>query len=427
MIAFCGFASIIFFQRIFVTLLFSLDPYFQYHPHRLIFPAVFILAAYSFFVSKPRFRRLKYHLVFFIASLSVFWNPDTGLVVFLTWFIVLIYHELFTEKQAGLEKFGRNCFSHLIAAICYFIFFTLAFFLFTFIRSGQLPNLSNVLFYANIFYGMGYFMLPMKLIRPWNLVILCYAIGLVIAIGALRPATAANPQESDKTPDGRTSLVLLLSVLGLGLFSYYQGRSHAYCLLAVWWPAYVLLTIFVDMIYSRIIRPSNVKTNPFAYLKEKGLELAVFLVLFFFLSSSLPSIISHSGFLLNVLKDKLKDPQTAQSLVVKRNIDFIKSNTVAGEQVYILSYFYAAIYYMHSRTTNPINVPGTSELLSRSDYDRIISYFRNARETKVFVDVIGNKQADMEIVQEITKYYSPVMVSPDKTIYLFERNQASGR
>jgi hypothetical protein len=226
-----------------------------------------------------------------------------------------------------------------------------------------------------------------------------------------------------------------LSVLGLGLFSYYQGRSHDHNLPSVWWPAFILLTIFVDMIYGRIISPSNVKMSMVAHLKEKGPELAVFLVLFFFLSSSVASIISRSDFLMNMLKDKLKDQQTTPSLVVKRNtapppvlkrsIDFIKSNTVAGEQVYILAYYYAALYYMNSHTTNPIKVPGMSELFLRSDYDKIIGYFRNAKETKVFVDVIGS-EVDAEIVQEIVKYYSLVQVSPDKTIFLFERKQASG-
>src|SRR6185437_4333635 len=48
----------------------------------------------------------------------------------------------------------------------------------------------------------------------------------------------------DRAP--RTSLLFLISVLGCGLFSYFQGRSHPMVLLLAWWPALVLLPILLD-------------------------------------------------------------------------------------------------------------------------------------------------------------------------------------
>jgi hypothetical protein len=53
----------------------------------------------------------------------------------------------------------------------------------------------------------------------------------------------------------------MLSVLGLGHFSYYQGRSHDYTLTAVWWPAFILLTISAGMLYRHLTGDPGYKTT----------------------------------------------------------------------------------------------------------------------------------------------------------------------
>ena len=49
-------------------------------------------------------------------------------------------------------------------------------------------------------------------------------------------------------------MVFLLSVLGVGLSSYFQGLSNPVILLLVWWPALLLLTLFLDEVVARVRR-----------------------------------------------------------------------------------------------------------------------------------------------------------------------------
>ena len=88
--------------------------------------------------------------------------------------------------------------------------------------------------YQSIFYGSGFFMLPMKLWELWQPVILIYAITVFLVVRRLFARTA----------DAMTAWYLYIPLFGLGMFSYYQGRSHIYCLMPVIYPA-VLLACFL--------------------------------------------------------------------------------------------------------------------------------------------------------------------------------------
>ncbi len=47
-------------------------------------------------------------------------------------------------------------------------------------------------------------------------------------------------------------IVFLLSILGVGLSSYFQGRSHPNILALVWWPCQLLLVLFLDDLLMRL-------------------------------------------------------------------------------------------------------------------------------------------------------------------------------
>ena len=82
------------------------------------------------------------------------------------------------------------------------------------------------------FYGLGFMMLPLP---PWPDAWYCVAAGYVIALLLgliqLRQGHAL----------GRVLPLLYLSLLGAGLFTYYQGRSHFFNLVSVSWPLIPLL------------------------------------------------------------------------------------------------------------------------------------------------------------------------------------------
>jgi hypothetical protein len=94
-------------------------------------------------------------------------------------------------------------------------------------------------------------MLPMEFPRPWVLVILVYLAGLTyaaFALGASRDVVKAK-------------MYFLLSVLGAGLFAYYQGRSHHFVLVLVWWPCFLLLALFLDELIA-YLRAGNHRPLP---------------------------------------------------------------------------------------------------------------------------------------------------------------------
>ncbi len=74
------------------------------------------------------------------------------------------------------------------------------------------------------------------IILMWNMVILIYIAGLSYGIKVL----------FDRNTDRTIKSIVFLSILGLGIFSYFQSRSYDGNLFAVCYPAILILTIFMD-------------------------------------------------------------------------------------------------------------------------------------------------------------------------------------
>jgi hypothetical protein len=107
---------------------------------------------------------------------------------------------------------------------------------------GGFPEYGQVFHYQKLFYGSGYYMLPMKAAGTWLLVGLIYLAGLAYAA----VAWAAG---RDRV---RAQSIFVLSILGIGLFTYYQGRSHVCVLTLAWWPCFPLLALFLDELVGRL-------------------------------------------------------------------------------------------------------------------------------------------------------------------------------
>lgn len=176
------------------------DSYFQYFPLRILLPSLIVLTAYLYFKDKNvNF----YYLSLFIGILSMFWNFESGLIVFLTWadrfglsgnsgesYRVGINSDTKTYRYKYIFSFDyNNCIYHI------------------YIRFGSYSLLSNLIEYQQIFYSSGFAMLPMRLIHPWNIVILIYFIG--IAHSAKYLIVRNNSI--------RTKMIFFLSLLGVGV------------------------------------------------------------------------------------------------------------------------------------------------------------------------------------------------------------------
>ena len=200
--------------------------YYQYHPLRVLCGAFFLgFVPWYFRHQKP------WLMVFgYLASgFAVLWNMDTGMVVLLAWTGVLVFDRLALRPIA----IGR-----LLAGIAVHIslfLLTLAGSFATYaiwarFRSGQFPQPDLFLKYQSIFYGAGFMMLPMRLWEWWQPVILIYVVTIA---DCLRRVIRGSGE-------ARVRWYFFIAIYGLGIFSYYQGRSHICCLYHVLYPAMIL-------------------------------------------------------------------------------------------------------------------------------------------------------------------------------------------
>ena len=212
-----------------------LDQYFQYWPIRLLFPILTLLFLCRYFESGKR----SYYLVgMLLFSAGCYWNLDSGVPAWGTWVLSLGYSEFL--RPIPRRQSWRNALNHLMVAAACLLLVTGLIEIGLFLACSQWVPLSGMIQIHKVFYGVGFFMLPMELPHSWAMVALLYFAGLAWAFQAFR-----NGQD-----ELRPKLVFALSILGIGCFSYFQGRSHDWVLLAVSWPATLLAIISIDELAS---------------------------------------------------------------------------------------------------------------------------------------------------------------------------------
>lgn len=337
------------------------DFYFQYWPIRLLFPSVFLLLTAVYLKNENKYL---YYLSLFVCVLGVLWNFDSGIIVFLTWIIVLAYHE-FSKNNEVITK-CLKIGSHLLKAGLFFATGILCFYLYTYLLSGAWPDISLFLQYQKMFLS-GYFMIPM-LSPPhaWNLVILTYLMGLLLSVSAL----------INKQIDYKDKLIFALSVLGIGLFSYYEGRSHDLTLFGPSYIAFILAAIFADKLYSRI------KNNGMVL---RG-EVLIFAFLFYIIISTPFSMIYNIKTYFSYAWNGALSFQQKEDSVYAKNINFIKNNATKGEGIFIMSPHNEGIYYGETGTYSAVDIPSSTDLFFKREADAIVTFLEKNKDKKVFIE-----------------------------------------
>ncbi len=331
----------------------NFDPFFQYHPIRFIFPCLSVYLTHEFFRTNDR---KLYYSSFVLYSIAVLWNFDTGFVVLASWILVLMFRELFRLD-------AKQVLLHLVRGIAIFAAVFLAFNVYMYFRYGQVPDYGLFFLYQDIFYIYGYFMLPMPLVHPWNLVISIYVIGIVYSIDALF--------QREESP--RALMIFFLSILGTGLFSYYQGRSHDLVLMGVSFPAVIIMTILADALLSRTARVKNV------------IDRILLAGMLFFMVFATLSFLWDYPSVADAVISRMRSTASGEPSPVAQRAAFVKQNTSRGEDVLILSP-YAGIYHLESETRCPLKIPGYSELVLRDDWRKIFDYINGDGKKKFVVE-----------------------------------------
>ena len=386
LIAFLGFAAILFFTCILGGVDIGVDPFFQYIPHRLIFPAIFAFLLWLFIVeTRPGVRKGLYWSLSVLCALAVLWNNDTGLIVLITWLVYVLFEEALTFRAQKPVKFLLNCLRHLAIILGCTLAAVAVFVLYTYLASGQWPSLAGMTLYTKLFYFYGFFMLPMRPIHPWNLVVLGYILGLFLPISFLLDRNGYTLAHISRDPKDHAfyKITFALSVLGIGLLNYFVGRSHDWNLLPVSWVALALFTLFADRLLAGLSRILHTRAIPWKtkarLLLRHNDKVFFFLILFFFLSSSALSVFPNLPVYETPARARLSAVAAGTPPFLSEQLQFIDSTSQANDPVFILS-DYAPELYLYTRHARPLAIPGFGELVLQEEVRQVKAFLAEPPE-----------------------------------------------
>lgn len=366
------------------------DLFLQYHPLRTIFPAVSLMAVRAY-AHAPTLRRGA--LLPALGAAAALWNFDTGMIVLAAGFLLIVYDTLLRRRPKEIPMrllLGAAAAAAVVVAFsCYLR-----------LRFGAFPDFTGHFLHVKAFYLYGVMMLPMPRFGIWVLVLLVYAAGLLLSLAAL--------VEGEETPRARLSFYL--SVLGLGIFTYYQGRSNLGNLTAASYPAVILIVLFASDLGRRAIPRTRAPDRILAF------TLTVLLLY------SVPALAAVTPGWVRGIVEKIRITRSGQEGEVLRDARFLRHYVQPGQQVVIAS-FNAGLHHLLTRTTNPLDIPGDSELVYRKDYDKQWAYARDRRNL-VVIDTTTFVKGAVETLHRIR----PVSYdNPYGTLIVFPASDVSRR
>lgn len=341
---------------------FKLDPYFAYFPIRLFCPAIALLCYYMLITSKQKYWIAACGSV---AGCGLLWNVDSGIATAGAFGGVLFAEFIFTSGKK--EAFRRIVLYVISLSVALFLTFALLW-----IHNGNPPPVISLLKYLNIFYSGGYMMLPMPgMPAAWCFIAGIYVLGLTAGIHDFAA--------------GKFNIVsrmnLFLSVLGIGLFAYYQGRSHIFNLPSVCWPAMMILFIFTD----HLIRLAKAK------LIDGSFKILLFPALFL-------AICAFVSFPFDVIRLSSGISRTMNGIIEMQQINpmeadvrFILANAGNNKVVNILSDM-QGVYYAETGLRAGIDNFSVVEQLLEKDRVRTFTELQTAK-SPLFVSAFPDKKA----------------------------------
>lgn len=381
------------------------DAYFQYWPIRFFWPALITLQFYQFVASRTA---QKAFAISISSTLATLWNVDVGAVLFITFFAYLASrlilsiaakrHGEITSDNWSARKYAKAIGLHLLT---FSILAALAV-AYLELKSGTRIELKDIFKYQDIFYRMGFMKLEMPLYpHPWMSIISIYFFGIIYAITLWRAGLQTVKVDS----------IFFLSTLGLGIFSYYEGRSHIFNLAAVLWPSLILVGIFSDTIISRI--------------KKNKLNQA--LIAYPFTALSFPVIISiglisHADLFVNsalALPDRLTSPEHE---IIQSELSFIRKYNSKHKNCVILSQR-QAIYYLETNTSSPLGGPSYIQTILKSDEDRFAKSIIDGDVNCVFFGIRNSRPLFFSYTgADLFDKYEFIDINKEATMLFFVKN-----
>jgi hypothetical protein len=193
------------------------DPYFQYYPVRFVAPAL-SLPVVLWVLKSLSLSRVLALCVW--TGICIFWNLDSGVAVLysVTMLFLLLTGMSVLRPEQRITAFDWRglLMVTLIIPMGSLSVFAAGLGLLS-VSAGAPLNLDWLFLSQSIFYRLGFMMIPMSAWpKLWQSLISLYLISLLIGFSRLRSSHSLNA----------VAPLLILPLLGAGLFTYYQGRSH---------------------------------------------------------------------------------------------------------------------------------------------------------------------------------------------------------
>jgi hypothetical protein len=337
-----------------------LDVYFQYHPIRLLFPACSVLLAWTY-LARPS--RGLYWISLGLLAAGVLWNIDSGVPAFLSWVGLVCFAEV---AERGWPSGLRKSALHLVAACLSFTAVVVAWSVGMRLLYGAFPDYASAIRYQQLFYLAGFCMLPMPLPGTWMVVVLIYLAGLMRAFMALAAGRCTI----------RARMAFYFSLLGVGLFAYFQGRSAKAVLTLAWWPCFPLMALFLDELLDH-----------FKGRAPRPLAAVAALLLLWFLAGSSWSLFAGSQFLRSSIEAQFALAALPGSPLAEEVL-LLKAATPPGVSALVISY-HDGLVHLHSGVPS-LARSSINQLLLIEDYADICEALETSPTSPVF---IGNEIA----------------------------------
>ncbi|MGA3169798.1 MAG: hypothetical protein ABSE62_02190 [Chthoniobacteraceae bacterium] len=317
------------------------DPVFQYFPIRFLFPA---LSVPLFLWASRRARPSAWLALGVFGGLGLMWNLDSGIAV--------AGATLFVLAVEAIAKRNRSALLALVITAVAMAATAALFHLFLEMQAGWKPPMHYTADYQRLYYQSGYVMVPIPLEpHPWWMVAAAYLFGMAFGVQRVLRGNF----------NATTRLALFLTILGVGLFTYYEGRSVDFNLMNAAWPAILLGAIFADRLL-RAIRARALPRGiswlalPFAYLGLMALVM---------LPGDLAGVWSFGS---AQWRAALAPSATGRADTINRRVQFIRSHVGADSECVILA-DYQAVYFMETGFRSTLDAPGLTEIFFMHDLD----------------------------------------------------------
>ncbi len=360
------------------------DPYFAYYPIRFLFPVLGIFCFIRILYDRKR-SQLWLITAAAISGIGLLWNIDSGVPLIAAYCLCIFADWLHKrDKKTFNNIMIYTIITPSIAVLFYYVLGLLSF---------SCVDIAGQLNYQRIFYIAGFMMLPLPgFPAPWLAVLLVYLCGMLAGIHAY-----IYHKESIVN-----RVLLFLSILGIGLFSYYQGRSHDYNLPVVIWPAIIIIFIVGDY-YRRCYLAKIIPQFIFISL----LLPAVILTVLSFMTFSI-----NSGKILSGLKNIKYNVFPGHQSEMIQKVQFIKRYSGVNRTVNIYGPW-QGVFYAETGLKSGISNFGKIDTLLIAERERCFEEM--AKSNLPLFLMVSNREPGLP--QWVINHYNVIAATPDQQLF----------